>query len=162
MGLSYSLTRARHGAVSAKAGMPTRVPSLSKKEIKETNTSVKKLQEKNVAKRRANTPANLLQRLHTERASIGKYTAENGIASAVRHFSRLGSKKVPESTARRLKAEYLRKMKKLVNDDGSVNAISSAHAQAANSGVARSSSTIRQIKIRQYFCCRWSRPIRQI
>ena len=108
--------------------MPTRVPSLSEKEIKEANTSVKKLQEKNVAKRSANTPANSL---HTERASIGKYTAENGIASAVRHFCRLGSKKVPESTARRLKAEYLRKMKELVNDDGSINVISSAHAQTA-------------------------------
>ena len=42
-----------------------------------------------------------------ERASIGKYAAKNGTVSAVSHFSRVGSKKVPESTARRLKTEYL-------------------------------------------------------
>ena len=68
MGLGSSLTRARHVALYlffAKAGMPTRVPSLSEKEIKEANTSVKKLQEKNIAKRSANTPANSLQRLTT-------------------------------------------------------------------------------------------------
>ena len=40
----------------AKASMPTRVPSLSEKEIKEANASVKKLQEENVAGRSASTP----------------------------------------------------------------------------------------------------------
>ena len=104
----------------AKAGMPTRVPSLSEKEIKEANTSVKKLQEKNVAGRSASTPGPTRYNDYTpeERASIGKYAAENGIVSAVRHFSRVGSKRVPESTARRLKTEYLRKMKELVKDGG--------------------------------------------
>lgn len=102
----------------AKAGMPTRVPSLSDKEIKEANTSVKNLQEKKVTSRSPSTPIRYNDYTPEERASIGKYAAENGIASAVRHFSRVGSKKVPESTARRLKTEYLRKMKELVKDGG--------------------------------------------
>ena len=46
------------------------------------------------------------------------YAAENGIASAVWHFSRVRSKKVPETTVRRLKTEYLRRMKELVKDGG--------------------------------------------
>ena len=96
-----------------KAGMPTLVPSLSDKEVKEVNTSVKSLQKK-VTSRSPSKPIRYNDYTPEERASIGKYAAENGIASAVRHFSRVGSKKVPKSTARRLKNEYLRKMKELV------------------------------------------------
>ena len=40
-----------------------------------------------------------------ERAKIGRYATENGPARASRHFS------VPETTARRLKSEYLQKLK---------------------------------------------------
>ena len=47
----------------------------------------------------------------TERAKIGKYAAENGPTRASRHFSEVLEKKVPESTARRLKAEYLTALK---------------------------------------------------
>ena len=38
-----------------------------------------------------------------ERAKIGRYAAENGPAGATRHFA------VPETTARRLKYEYLQR-----------------------------------------------------
>ena len=113
-----------------KTGMPTRVSSLSDKEIKETNISVKKLQEKNVAGRSTSTPPEPTRYndyTPEERASIGKYTAENGIPSAVRHFSRVGSKRVLESTAKRLRTEYLRKMKELVKGGGT---------QSDSSGVA--------------------------
>ena len=83
--------------------MPTRVPSLSDKEIKEANNSVKNLQEKKITRKDPRTPTCYNDYTPEERASIGKYAAENGIASAVRHFSRVGSKRVPETTARRLK-----------------------------------------------------------
>ena len=46
-----------------------------------------------------------------ERARIGKYAAENGPVRAVRYCSKVIGKSVPETTARRLKSEYLLKMK---------------------------------------------------
>ena len=49
-----------------------------------------------------------------ERAKIGKYAAENGPARAVRHFSTIMTRKLPESTARRLESEYLVEMKALI------------------------------------------------
>ena len=48
-----------------------------------------------------------------ERAHIGKFVAENGPAKAVRHFS---DGKLPESTARRFKLEYLSALKDKVSD----------------------------------------------
>lgn len=48
-----------------------------------------------------------------QRAQIGKYAAENGPTRATRHFSALWSVNVPESSARRLRAEYLQKVKKM-------------------------------------------------
>ena len=97
--------------------MPSKVPLLSDKEVENANASVKKLQEK-VTSQSPRRPIRYNDYTPEERASIGKYAAENGIASAVRHFSRVGSKKVPETTARRLKTEYLRRMKELVKDGG--------------------------------------------
>ena len=98
----------------AKAGMPSKVPSQSNKEVENANASVKKLLEK-VTSQSLRRPIRYNDYTPEERASIGKYAAENGIASAVRHFSRVGSKKVPETTARRLKTE---RMKELVKDGG--------------------------------------------
>ena len=40
-----------------------------------------------------------------ERGQIGKFATEHGPTKAVRHFSKLLSRKVPETMARRLKAE---------------------------------------------------------
>ena len=85
----------------AKAGMPRRVPSLSDNELKETNTSVKNLQEKNANGRSPGRPIRYNDYSPEERASIGKYTAENGIVCAVRHFSRpstASSDSMPERT----------------------------------------------------------------
>ena len=83
------------------------MPSLSNKKIKEANTSVKNLQEKKGTGRSPSTPIYYNDYTPEERASIGKYAAENGVASAVKHVSQVGSKKLPESTAKRFKTEYI-------------------------------------------------------
>ena len=46
-----------------------------------------------------------------ERAAIGMYAAENGPGRACKHFTKVLEKNVPESTARKLRAEYLRQLK---------------------------------------------------
>ena len=51
-----------------------------------------------------------------ERAAIGRYTAENGPAKASRHFSKTLERNVPESTARKLRDEYLKKLKEVSQD----------------------------------------------
>ena len=48
-----------------------------------------------------------------QRAQVGKYAAENGPARAARHFSTLWNMTVPESSVRRLKTEYLQKVKEV-------------------------------------------------
>ena len=42
-----------------------------------------------------------------ERASIGKYAAENGATKACRHFSSTAGRQIPESTVKNLRSEYL-------------------------------------------------------
>ena len=46
----------------------------------------------------------------TERAKIGKYAAENGNTKACGYFFRVWKRKIPESTVRRLKNEYLKEL----------------------------------------------------
>ena len=58
-----------------------------------------------------------------ERAQIGKYAAENGPAAAVMHFSKALSRNLPETTARRLKAEYLATLKSAAAEDGKKAAV---------------------------------------
>lgn len=48
-----------------------------------------------------------------QRAKIGKYVAENGLTQAARHFTAIWGINVNESTARRLKSEYLNKLEKI-------------------------------------------------
>ena len=50
-----------------------------------------------------------------QRAQIGKYSAENEPTRADRHFSKVLSIVILESTARRLNAEYLKKLADNVN-----------------------------------------------
>ena len=47
-----------------------------------------------------------------QRAQIGQYAAENGSTKAAVHFSSLWKLNINESTARRLKSEYLQKLRK--------------------------------------------------
>ena len=54
-----------------------------------------------------------------DREKIGKYAAENGPARAIRRFS------VPETTARRLKTEYLQKLKTIRFSENTVPVVKS-------------------------------------
>ena len=63
-----------------------------------------------------------------ERARISHYAAKNSPAHVVHHFSKILDKKVPETTTRRLKAEYLAAMKSRAEEsleDGSVPLVTS-------------------------------------
>lgn len=51
-----------------------------------------------------------------QRAKIGKYAAENGPTKATKHFTAIWGIHVNESTARRLKSEYLGKLKEVVSE----------------------------------------------
>uniref|UniRef100_A0A1X7T1B3 Uncharacterized protein n=1 Tax=Amphimedon queenslandica TaxID=400682 RepID=A0A1X7T1B3_AMPQE len=57
-----------------------------------------------------------------QRARIGKYAYENGPTKAAKHFSQVLDKTVPEPTARRLKAEYLKKIAEMKREynEGSI------------------------------------------
>ena len=71
---------------------------LSAKELKEIN--------KNISGNRGKYNSYTCE----QRAQIGKYAVENGPTKAPRHFSKLLGIDVPEPTARRLKAEYLKEL----------------------------------------------------
>ena len=88
--------------------------SLSRKELKEANKRVDMcLKESYKDKASENGVASSRRGQYNEytseqRAEIGKYSAENGPIRAARHFSKVLGIVIPESTARRLKAEYLK------------------------------------------------------
>ena len=52
-----------------------------------------------------------------QRASIGKYAAENGPTKAARHFTKILGSSVNESTARKLRSEYLRELNAVKDGD---------------------------------------------
>ena len=58
-----------------------------------------------------------------EKAEIGKYAVENGPTQAARCFSEQLGHKVPESSARRFKSEYLQKLKAMARDRDNGDAI---------------------------------------
>ena len=45
-----------------------------------------------------------------QQAKIGKYAAENGATCAAKHYTAVWGVSIDESTARRLKSEYLKKL----------------------------------------------------
>jgi len=51
-----------------------------------------------------------------QRAEIGKYAFENGATTAARHYSNAWSVKINESTARRLRGEYVDKLNEEIGD----------------------------------------------
>ena len=91
--------------------------SLSKKELEGANDNVSR-----VLCGGDGESAKLTPRAHyndytaKERAEIGKYAAENGPTKAARCFSERLGRKVPESSARRFKSEYLQKIKAMARD----------------------------------------------
>ena len=98
-------------------------PLLTEKELKSANTKVKDCLKRESSKTRTPTTRGKYNGYKPEqRAQIGKYTAENGPTRAAKHFSKLMSKNIPEPTAKRLKTEYLSKLRALqevqdVNDE---------------------------------------------
>lgn len=84
---------------------PAKVPSLSEEEVHRVNEDVKRTMEQDETSKKGRGKYN--DYTAKERAQIGKYAAENGPARAVRHFSSILDRKLPETTARRLKSEYL-------------------------------------------------------
>ena len=71
-----------------------------------------------------------------QRAKIGKYAAENGPTNAAKHFTSRWGININESTARRLKSEYLEKLKEAVSE-------------AAKSEVAEKSVTVDALETKQ-------------
>ena len=98
--------------------LPAEVPSLSAKDVQRVNDDVKRakleIPEKGLGQYNVYTAK--------ERAQIGKYAAENGPASAVRHFSKVLGRNLPETT-RRLKAEYLVVLKSVAANGGEKGAV---------------------------------------
>ena len=83
------------------------VTSLSKKELEQVNDSIyAKTQEiQAAARKRCRQQYNDYSA--EERAMIGKYAAENGATKACRHYSKTLGITIPETTAQRLKSQYL-------------------------------------------------------
>ena len=94
--------------------LPTEVNSLTKAEVQRANDEVKNVLASIEESSSSGKRNKYNEYTAEERAKIGKYAAENGPARAVRHFSTIMTRKLPESTARRLKSEYLVEMKALI------------------------------------------------
>ena len=105
---------------------PAKVPLLSKDEVRRMNEEVKWTMEQDGTLKKGHRTYN--DYTAEERAKIGKYAAENEPARTVRHFSKILDRKLPETTARRLKSEYLLAMKAVVEEskkEGTVPQVSS-------------------------------------
>ena len=89
-------------------------PSLTAKELKSANDSVSNCHVKSTDRQKYSAYS------AEERAQIGKYAAENGPTRASKYFSKILKKNVPEPTARRFRAEYVKKLEELSkNTNGS-------------------------------------------
>ena len=82
---------------------------LTKDEVQEANKAVAKVLDSTSKKSASRGKYNSYTPV--QRAEIGNYAAENGATSAAKHFSSKWSVNINESTARRLKTEYLEKLK---------------------------------------------------
>lgn len=97
---------------------PYIMPSLTRKDLKVVSKAVA-VRVKSEQEAGDSTRGKYNEYLAAERARIGKYAAENGPTRASRHFSNVLKRPVPETTARRLKKEYLAAMKSAVSSDQS-------------------------------------------
>ena len=89
---------------------PTNSSSLlTKTEVEEANKAVAKVLESTLKTGASRGKYNSYTSV--QRAELGKYTAENGAASDAKHFPSKWNVSINESTARRLKTEYLEKLK---------------------------------------------------
>ena len=83
---------------------------LTKTEVEEADKAVAKILEPTL-KTGASRRGKYNSYTSVQRGEIGRYSAENGATSAAKHFSSKWSVSINESTARRLKIEYLEKLK---------------------------------------------------
>ena len=81
---------------------------LTKTELEEANKAVAKVLEP--TSKTGASRGNYNSYTSVQRGEIGKYVAENGVTSAAKHFSLKWNININESTARRLKTEYLEKL----------------------------------------------------
>ena len=88
---------------------PSKVPSFTDEEHRFANKEIKIILKKSSSSDKHRKKYN--DYTPEEKARIGRYAAENGPARAVQHCSKEIGKSIPETTARRLKLEYLLKMK---------------------------------------------------
>ena len=95
--------------------LPKKVPSLTEKEVTEANAGVMQAQKEAETGTSGRARGKYNKYTAEERAQIGKYAAEYGPAKAVRHCSKLLGRQVPQTTARRLKSEYLQELRTMVH-----------------------------------------------
>jgi len=89
---------------------PTNSESLlTRNEVEEANKAVTKVLESTSTRSASRGKYNSYT--SAQRAEIGKYAAKNGATSAAKHFSSKWNVSINESTARRLKTEYVEKLK---------------------------------------------------
>ena len=95
--------------------------SLSRKDLDHANKEVKQrvFAIENSCEKEAPTPRGKYNSYSPEeRAQIGKYALENGNTRAARHFSKVLNRKINESTARRLKSEYVQALAQKNDPEG--------------------------------------------
>ena len=97
---------------SLSVSLPTRVPSLSSRELEVTNGFV----ETAITATSVSTASRGKYNRYTseERAAIGKYAAKNGPTRAAKYFSGKFKIQISEPTARKFKEEYLKKLQELI------------------------------------------------
>ena len=93
----------------------SKVPGLTEEEVERANEEVKRVIEQKSGRR-----AKYNDYTPQQRANIGKYAAEHGPTRASHYFTKVLGKDVPESTVRRLRKEYLQKLKLTDNEDPQV------------------------------------------
>ena len=92
---------------------PTNSKSLlTKTEVEEANKAVAKVIEP--TSKTGASRGNYNSYTSIQMGETGKYTAENGGTSAAKHFSLKRNVNINESTARRLKTEYLKKLNEVL------------------------------------------------
>ena len=88
---------------------------LSQKDIESTQKSIANAV--SVAAEKSQSRGKYNSYSKEQRAMIGKYTAENGPTCAAKHYTAVWGIKINESTARRLKKEYLEKLKEEISEN---------------------------------------------
>uniref|UniRef100_A0A1X7U379 Uncharacterized protein n=1 Tax=Amphimedon queenslandica TaxID=400682 RepID=A0A1X7U379_AMPQE len=95
----------------------------SKVQLKGANDCVKQALTEDTIGRRSRHSVQYNNYTAEDRARIGKYAVENGPTRAARHFSAIWNMKINESTARRLKSEYIAQLNERKDEEVSVTSL---------------------------------------